>query len=130
MQLSAFAGRLSNARLASALELGRCGNAGCSPLLIVFVSSWRGKKRRLLVLCSDRKGGGRRGATGDFAPVRDLGDALGRSLSCKARSRFHSRDAKKKPKQVALVSKYALLHNFLCAAVYKAWPRTLCFRKC
>jgi hypothetical protein len=42
---------------------------------------------------------------------------------------FHSRDAKKRPKQVALGSKYALLHNFLFAAVLKGQAQKTLFQK-
>lgn len=88
----------------------------------MFVLSWGWKKRQLSVVCTDE-------AVGHVGEpqVTWLGPGPFRLLSCKRCPQLHSRDAKKRPKQVALVSKHALLHNFLFAAVYEARPRTLCF---
>lgn len=104
MQPSAFAHCLSK-RLAGEGP-GACAlwKLGYSPLFIVFVFfffSWDWKKRQLLVVCFDANVGYCRGATGDGDTGPDLAAARERMLSCK-RTQFHSRDAKKRPKQAAL----------------------------
>lgn len=131
MQLSAFADCLSKRLPGEGPAACALWKLGYSLLFIVFVLSWDWKKRQTFVLSFDGNVGNCREpqVTGTRSWI-SLAHALERMLSCKRCAQFNSRDAKKRPKQVALVSKYASLHNFLGAAVYKARPRTLCFRKC
>lgn len=61
------------------------------------------------------------GATG----VLDLADAFQRMLSWKRCTQFHSRDAQKRPKQVALVSKYVIAQLSLCCCLWDQAQNTL-----
>lgn len=125
MQLPAFPDCLSKRPPEEGPAACALWKLGYSLLFIMFSSSWGWKKSQLLVVCLD---GNEPQVTGTGSWIC-VAHALERMLSCKHGAQFHSRDAKKRPKQVALVSKYASLHNFLGAAVYKARPRTLCFGK-